>query len=95
MTEDWERVHLLEKMYLLEDEQSIMQETPIQIIDRDNILNYEDKVRTYGQSFSGTSEEGIFFRFDISLDADTERCSVTGIEGRDAVSNPSEERIDK
>ncbi len=71
MTEDWERVHLLDRIYLNE---TIEEETIIVVFDKDNILKTnEDKVRTYGESLSGDIEEGIFIRSDISSETNPAR----------------------
>lgn len=71
MTEDWERVHLLDRIYLNE---TIEEEASIVVFDKDNILKTnEDKVRTYGESLSGDIEEGIFIRSDISSETNPAR----------------------
>lgn len=71
MTEDWERVHLLDRIYLNE---TIEEEASIVVFDKDNILKTnEDKVRTYGKSLSGDIEEGIFIRSDISSETNPAR----------------------
>lgn len=71
MTEDWERVHLLDRIYLNE---TIEEETKIVVFDKDNILKTnEDKIRTYGESLSGDIEEGIFIRSDISSETNPAR----------------------
>lgn len=73
MTEDWERVHLLDRIYLnemLTDEEELR----ILVLDKDNILKTnEDKIRTYGESLSRDIEEGIFIRSDISSETNPER----------------------
>ena len=71
MTEDWERVHLLDRIYLNE---TIEEEASIVVFDKDNILKTnEDKIRTYGESLSGDIEEGIFIRSDISSETNPAR----------------------
>lgn len=70
--EDWERSHVLDIIYLMEEEQLLMKEineeencSNIVVIDQDHILNENDN-RTYTRTFSTTSDERILFGSDFS-----------------------------
>lgn len=77
MNEDYERVHLTDRIYIIEEqirmEKEIMEEMnkeEAKIFVINNITN--DKIGTNVRSFRGTSQEGIQSRHDVSSEASTQ-----------------------
>jgi hypothetical protein len=70
--EDWERAHVLDTIYLMEEEKLLMEElmqeeSGIRVIDEDNILNNDTTIDI--RTFSGDNEKRLFPGFDISSKA--------------------------
>jgi len=73
--EDWERVHLTDRIYLMEEQHLLMKElmeegtvTKIIVIDKDNILKDDNRIDS--STLSAVDEERLFFGFDIPSEAD-------------------------
>lgn len=75
--EDWERVCLTDRIYLMEEQHLLMKEimeeetvAKIIVVDKDNILKNDDRIDS--RTLSATNEERLFFGFDIPSKTDQE-----------------------